>query len=139
MPLLPRSCVTAVTPEQCAVWSYPLREGDAEEVIFNMVNALLLRVHQSGHLAEISPERLALVAEGLTYYKSIRQDIQQGLPFWPLGLPSFQKSWISWGLNCGRKTDLGSTWRLESATAHCSLALNFFRGKDLIVRWRLSG
>jgi len=35
----------ALTPEQSAVWSYPLSEGDDEEVIFNMINALLLRVH----------------------------------------------------------------------------------------------
>lgn len=27
----------ALTPEQSAVWSYPLREGDDEEVIFNMI------------------------------------------------------------------------------------------------------
>ena len=53
-----------VTPEQAAIWSYPLRDGTEEEVIFNMVNALLLRIHQSGHLAEISPERFALVNEG---------------------------------------------------------------------------
>ena len=29
----------ALTPEQAAIWSYPLTEGDKEEVIFNMVNA----------------------------------------------------------------------------------------------------
>ncbi len=43
--------VTAVAPEQAAIWSYPLRAGDEEETIFNIVNALLLRVQQSGHLA----------------------------------------------------------------------------------------
>ncbi|MDX2226220.1 MAG: glycoside hydrolase family 36 protein, partial [Verrucomicrobiae bacterium] len=36
----------ALTPEQSAIWSYPLRTGDREEVIFNMVNALLMRIHQ---------------------------------------------------------------------------------------------
>lgn len=30
---------SALTPEQSAIWSYPLREGDDEEVVFNMVNA----------------------------------------------------------------------------------------------------
>ncbi|MGV2794640.1 alpha-galactosidase, partial [Clostridium perfringens] len=28
---------SALTPEQSAIWSYPLREGDDEEVVFNMV------------------------------------------------------------------------------------------------------
>jgi alpha-galactosidase len=126
------SCATAVTPEQCAVWSYPLREGDIEEVIFNMVNALLLRVHQSGHLAELSPERLELVKEGLAYYKSIRPDIPQGLPFWPLGLPSFQDSWISWGLKCGKKTYI-AVWRLEGSKEYCRLPIKFLKGKSTKV------
>ncbi|NIA06310.1 MAG: alpha-galactosidase [Actinobacteria bacterium] len=113
---------TAVTPEQCAVWSYPLRDGDSEETIFNMVNAMLMRVHQSGHLADISPERRALVKEGLSYYKKIRRDIRNGLPFWPLGLPSFSDEWISLGLRCGKKTYL-SVWRLESEEDSCSILL----------------
>ena len=72
---------TGLTPEQAAVWSYPLMEGTTEEVVFNMVNAILLRVHQSGHLAQISPERRALVKEGLEYYKTIRADLREALPF----------------------------------------------------------
>ena len=40
-----------VTPEQSAIWSYPMRTGDREETVYNMVNALLNRIHQSGHLA----------------------------------------------------------------------------------------
>ena len=74
-----------VTPEQAAIWSYPLRDGTKEEVIFNMVNALLLRIHQSGHLAEISPERFELVKEGIDCYKEIRSGIKDGVPFWPMG------------------------------------------------------
>jgi len=74
---------TAVTPEQAAIWSYPLKEGDKEEVIFNMINAMLLRLHQSGHLAELSEERFALVKEGISCYKRIRREIRGALPFWP--------------------------------------------------------
>ncbi len=124
------SCVTGVTPEQCAIWSYPLREGDIEEVIFNMVNAILLRVHQSGHLAELSTERLQQVREGLAYYKSIRLDIPRGLPFWPLGLPTLQDSWVSWGLKCDRKTYL-AVWRLEGSDEYCRLPVRFLKGKKV--------
>jgi alpha-galactosidase len=127
------ACATAVTPEQCGVWSYPLREGDAEEVVFNMVNAMLMRFHQSGHLAEISPERLALVREGLAYYKSIRRQIPEGLPFWPLGLPAFQDPWVSWGLRCGTETYL-AVWRLEGSRDSCRLPLPFLKGKKVAVR-----
>ena len=55
---------TGVTPEQAAVWSYPMEPESREEIIFNMVNALLLRVHQSGHLARMSGSGRALVRGG---------------------------------------------------------------------------
>lgn len=83
-----------LTPEQAAVWSYPQRNGDEEETVFNMVNAMLLRIHQSGHLAEISPSRSALVTEGIQYYKSIRSDIKKALPDWPLGLADTRSTFV---------------------------------------------
>jgi len=86
---------SGLTPEQSAIWSYPLTEGDKEEVIFNMVNALLLRIHQSGHLVNLSEERKTLVKEALDYYKPIRDDIKKSLPFWPLGLSKFSDTWVS--------------------------------------------
>ena len=94
---------TGVTMEQAAVWSYPQRDGDREETIFNMVNTLLLRVHQSGHLAELSKERFLLVKEALSYYKTIRMHIKTALPIWPLGIADNQDDWLSLGLqtpNC---------------------------------------
>lgn len=51
---------SGVTPEQAAVWTYLMNHEGAvsenvlrEETIFNMVNAMLLRIHQSGHLARL--------------------------------------------------------------------------------------
>lgn len=112
----------ALTPEQSAVWSYPLREGDDEEVIFNMVNALLLRVHQSGHLAELEPRRRALVKEALDYYKSIRAHIPQAVPFWPLGLPDSEGKWVSFGLRHGNIRYL-AVWRIDGEESGISLPL----------------
>ena len=80
------NAATGVAPEQAAVWSYPLEQGDREETIFNMVNAMLLRIHQSGHLAQLSQERFQLVKEGIDCYKQIRKDIKNGHPYWPFGL-----------------------------------------------------
>lgn len=126
------SAPTAITPEQCAVWSYPLRDGSEEEVIFNLVNCMLMRVHQSGHLAEISSERFALICEGLNYYKSIRKDLAVGLPFWPLGLPSFGDSWLCLGLRCGQKAYL-AVWRLKSEQDTIELPIHYLAGKDATV------
>ncbi|MCG3148957.1 MAG: hypothetical protein PCFJNLEI_02409 [Verrucomicrobiae bacterium] len=116
------ACPTAVTPEQCAVWSYPLKVGDREEVIFNMVNALLLRIHQSGHLAELTPDRRALVKEALDCYKRIRADTPVSLPFWPLGLPRFSDPWLALGLRSAAKSYL-AVWRLADSSPTCALPL----------------
>lgn len=85
---------SACTPEQSAVWSYPLKTGDQEEAVFNMVNCLLGRIHQSGHLAQLAPERLALVEEALNTYKSIRADLRVAVPHWPLGLAQAMDEWV---------------------------------------------
>lgn len=124
---------SGVTPEQAAVWSYPLRDGSKEEVVFNMVNALLLRIHQSGHLAEISPERLALVKEGLDCYKRIRPDLKDALPFWPLGTASFDDEWLALGLRNGSTVYL-AVWRREGGNPFCTLPLKGFAGKNASVR-----
>lgn len=100
----------ALTPEQAAVWSYPMIGGDKEEVIYNMINAMLLRIHQSGHLAKIPEENVALVREGIAYYKEIRSDIRQALPFWPMGLARNQDKWLCAGLKTNEKTYL-AVWK----------------------------
>ena len=99
-----------VTPEQAAIWAYPLVSADREEVITNMVNAMLLRIHLSSFLNQHSPENLALIKEGLDTYKAISHDIKNGDPVWPLGLPKFNDPWLSFGLHCGNKLYL-AVWK----------------------------
>ena len=124
---------TALTPEQAAVWSYPLKQGDREEVVFNMVNALLLRIHQSGHLAEIDPARKALVREALDLYKTIRGDIREGLPFFPLGPSKFDDEWVVSGLRCGKRNYI-AVWRRGAKKAEISLPVVHLKGKDAKIR-----
>lgn len=124
---------SGLTPEQSAIWSYPLTEGDKEEVVFNMVNAMLLRIHQSGHLANINEERKALVKEALDYYKTIRGDIKNAVPIWPLGLSSFSDTWVSLGLKSGNKLYL-AVWRRNSETDTCILPLPIPTGHRAVVR-----
>ncbi len=122
----------ALTPEQAAIWSYPLTEGDREEVIFNMINALLLRIHQSGHLVNLSEERTELVKEALRYYKEIRQDIRTALPFWPLGLSMYRDPWVSLGLRTERR-DYIAVWRRNSQTERVVIPMKHRRGQKLRV------
>lgn len=123
---------TAVTPEQCGIWSYPQAAADREAVIFNMVNTLLMRIHQSGNLAELGSAEQDLVREAITLYKSIRQHIPQGQPVWPLGLPSLKDEWVSLGLVCPDVTYL-AVWRLQSRSETCVLPLTAFQGQDIKV------
>lgn len=76
---------SGVNSEQSAVWSYPQRDSDDETTVYNMINAMTGRVHQSGHLAELEPSPLSLVREGLDLYRQMRKMIPASLPFWPLG------------------------------------------------------
>ena len=99
----------AVLPEQLAIWSYQLANGDADAATFNMVNAMLFRIHQSGHLAELSPESFAQVKNGLQIYKDkIRPHIGAAVPYYPLGLPDMTDtvSPISLGMRSPEATSL---------------------------------
>jgi alpha-galactosidase len=118
---------SGLAPEQSAIWSYPLTHGDKEEVVFNMVNAMLLRVHQSGHLANISEERKALVSEALNTYKRIRSDLKVSLPFWPLGVSKFSDEFVSLGLKTEKKAYV-AVWRRESKTDTISLPISHLKG-----------
>lgn len=123
----------ALAPEQAAAWSYPLADSDRETTIFNMVNALPLRIHQSGHLGELSQETYALVTEALDYYKTIRQDIKGAVPFWPLGLADITDTWVAMGLSNGVHNYL-AVWRIEDKSDICVMKIGHLKGKNVAVR-----
>ncbi len=117
------NAAAGLTPEQAAVWSYPQRDGDEEETIYNMVNTLLLRIHQSGHLAELSDVRKALVKEGIDYYKTIRSDIKRALPTWPVGLADNLDKWLVFALKTEQKAYM-AVWRRGGEKEEIEIPLN---------------
>ncbi|MDD5935138.1 MAG: alpha-galactosidase [Clostridiales bacterium] len=123
----------ALTPEQAGVWSYPVLDGDREEVVFNMINAMLLRIHQSGQLAKISEERRALVVEGIQVYKRIREDIPKALPFWPIGLSDYRDEYSCLGLKTEDRTYV-AIWRREGKTEIVTLPIAHLKGKKLSMK-----
>ena len=116
------ACASAVTPEQAAVWSYPLKGAEDEQIIFNMVTVLLLRIHQSGCIHELSPAGFQLVKEGIAVYKQIRREIPKGIPFWPLGLPRFGDGWAAFALDCGG-TGFLAVWRFGAERRSVNIPL----------------
>lgn len=121
-----------VTMEQSAVWSYPQAGFSTEETIFNMVNAMLMRIHQSGQLLDLAPAQKSLVKEGIDYYKTFRNNIKNSYPFWPLGFSSFADSWVSLGLKIEDKAYL-AVWRRGGQDTE-KLPLNHLKGQEIKVR-----
>lgn len=131
------NAASGVAPEQAAVWSYPQRNADEEETIYNMINSMLLRIHQSGHLAELSPERKALVKEGIACYKRMRGDIGRGVPFWPVGTAKNTDKWVAAGIKTKERAYL-AVWKRnaqeEEFTVPLVHALTENTGKKLSVK-----
>jgi alpha-galactosidase len=107
--------IAAVLPEQLAVWTYPLRNGNKYEASFNMVNSMLCRVHQSGHLAELPRESFEQVKKGIEVYKrELAPVISQCIPFFPLGMPSLEDELLPVALGMKHiKADYYAVWRLS--------------------------
>ncbi|MGQ4334569.1 alpha-galactosidase [Streptomyces hayashii] len=121
------SAPTAVTPEQGAVWAYPLPQDSLDEVVFTMANALLGRIHLSGLLPELRPEARALVHEGVAVHKAIRSDLAGAVPAWPLGLPAWDDPWLALALRTPATTYL-TVWRRPGEEATAALPLLHLRG-----------
>lgn len=117
---------TAVLPEQAAVWSTPIEAWGEDCVAFNMVNAMMQRMHLSGDVFKWQkPETFALVKEGIEVYKATRGDIDTAIPFYPLGnIPAYDDKWLCTGYKCKACTRL-IVWRLESDEASLTIPTDF--------------
>lgn len=122
------AALAALTPEQNAVWSYPLFDGDAEQTAFNMINAMTMRIHQSGHLAKLSRENKALIKQALDYYKSYRHRIKESFPFWPLNLPAFDDQRFVLGLQNEEEAHL-AVWRIDTPEECLLIPLGKLKGE----------
>src|SRR6266566_4738869 len=126
VPMILVGASAAVLPEQLAIWSYPLAKSDADQASFNMVAAMMCRIHQSGRLDSLSAEASAQVAEGIRIYKEVlRKHIPAAVPFYPLGtsdVTNFEAP-VALGMKSPEQTLL-AVWRIDgSATTKIPLAI----------------
>lgn len=115
LPAIATGASAGVIPMQLAIWSYPRKGADADEASFNMVTAMLCRIHQSGDLSSLTSDAAAQVREGIRIYKeAIRQDIPDSLPFYPLGMPDVTRTGlpIAFGIRSEHQT-LMAVWRID--------------------------
>ena len=113
-PAIVAGASAGVVPEQLAIWSYPMAGCDPDTSSFNMVNAMLCRIHQSGELAGLSAESRAEVRVGIQIYKdNIRKHIPNSIPFYPLGFADITDniSPIALGMRSPERTFV-AVWRL---------------------------
>ncbi|NUW31133.1 alpha-galactosidase [Nonomuraea sp. SMC257] len=123
----------AMPPEQAANWAYPQPEMTDEEVAFTMCTGVLGRLYLSGNLHAMSPERLALVRDGVRLHRALRPDVAASAPCWPLGLPRWDDPWCALGLRAGEVTHVG-VWRRPGADERVVLSFPHLAGRDVRVR-----
>jgi len=115
LPAIVTGASAAVLPEQLAVWSYPTAESDSDKASFNLVTAMMGRIHQSGRLDKLSADAFKRVTQGIDIYKRVlRPHIPQAVPFFPLGMPDVtnQESPIALGMRAPDLTWM-AVWRLN--------------------------
>ncbi|QNI33982.1 alpha-galactosidase [Alloacidobacterium dinghuense] len=114
-PAIVVGATAGVVPEQLATWSYPKAADGPDAASFNMVNAMLCRIHQSGELARLSDDSMAQVKTGIHIYKeNIRPHIPNSSPFYPLGFTDItdDRSPIALGMRSSERTFV-AIWRLN--------------------------
>ena len=107
-PYIVGNMLSAVLPEQAAVWSYPVCFDDLskinnESVVLNMVNSLLGRMHLASKLYKLSKEQFSFVKEGIDYYNYMKPYKDKALPYFPIGFCSSEDEKIVVGLKCDKK------------------------------------
>ena len=89
--------------------------ADADQASFNVVTAMLCRIHQSGRLDGTTADALLQVTNGLRVYRdAIREHIHRAVPYYPLGMPNMtnRSAPIALGMRPPCWTAL-AVWRLE--------------------------
>ena len=129
--IISANAATAVLPEQCAVWSYPLADEDENSTIFNMVNSMLVRIHLSGDILNLPDNKFAQVKEGLECYKMLRSEIATFIPFYPLGLNAYHSGWACVGYKTENKRYL-AVWRLDSKDKELTIPLKDLKDIEIL-------
>lgn len=101
--------LSAVLPEQAAVWNYPLddrvkpEDVTQETVAHISVNSLLGRMHFSSRVDRLDEAQRALVQEALTYYTYMTPYKKESVPYLPKGFTRWNDSFIATGIRTEKK------------------------------------
>jgi alpha-galactosidase len=115
-PPIAASAPASILPEQCGNWAYPAAEMSEEETAFTLVTGLSGRLYLSGFLNRLSDGQRAQVAAAAALHKELRDELFTAVPFWPLGLPSWDAERVCLGLRGENRTLLFVWDRAEGAS-----------------------
>lgn len=127
-PYIAANILSAVIPEQAAVWSYPVAidppqiyftatkewaaaNVDEEKIAMNMINSFLGRMHLASDVGLLDAEKTELLKEGIDYYNYLTPAKKVALPYFPLGFTDFHKKNAACGLKTENKVYL-AVWNL---------------------------
>lgn len=108
-PVIAASSPMLMPPEVAANWAYPQPDMSLEQIAFTMVTGLSGTPYLAGFLDRMSDVQLALVREAVDVHRMIRDDVEESVPFWPLGLPRWEDSVVVLGLH-GPSRDVLLVW-----------------------------
>ena len=116
-PYIAGNILSAVLPEQAAVWSYPVDNIENtptnEQIVINMINSFLGRMHLASHLELLTEEQMSLVKEGVEYYKTLATTKRTALPYFPNGFTRFEDDSVVAGFETDDKIYLG-VWAIKT-------------------------
>lgn len=116
-PYIAGNILSAVLPEQAAVWSYPVdnieKTPTKEQIVINMINSFLGRMHLASHLDLLTKEQLALVKEGVEYYKKLSKVKNKAVPYFPNGFTHFKDDSVVAGFQTDEKIYL-AVWGIKT-------------------------
>ena len=117
-PYIAGNILSAVLPEQAAVWSYPVASDCTKgedvsdgRIVINMINSFLGRMHLASHLEYLNEHQLELIREGVAYYNTLSEMKKTATPYFPMGFANFGDSIVCAGLKTDKKLYL-AVWNL---------------------------
>ena len=141
-PYLACNVLTACTPEQAAVWSYPLNDYEKvmptdEVVVMNMCNAMLGRIHLASFINKLPKRQLDIIKEGIRYYKSLVEYKKNALPIFPNGTSRFFDKEVVGGLSYENRIILG-VWNTSNKPRKIKVNLQKYHIKNVKVGYPIS-
>lgn len=117
-PYIAGNILSAVLPEQAAVWSYPVTieceqgEGVSDDrIVINMINSFLGRMHLASRLYFLDERQMDLIREGVAYYNTLSEAKKTAVPYFPMGFTRFGDKTVCAGLKNDKQIYL-AVWNL---------------------------